>query len=283
MIKVGMNLLLWSDNPNFTEHGQLVDKCKQTGFDGVEFNVGLITDLEECRRFGAHAHELGLDVTTVGVFDLSECNPISPDAALRKASYSVFKNYIDRTLAFGAKLICGPFFQALGYFSGARPTQQEWEWSVEAMRPGFEYAREKGVTVAVEPLNRFEVYLINTVQTAVDYVKEFDMDNVGLLVDTMHANIEELNIAESYRKALPWIKHVHISENDRGIPGTGHACGQEIFDVFKQGDYKGYMTIEAFNLGAPSFTGALHLWRTFAPSDDQLAKQGHDYIRKCLA
>ncbi|MDD4080940.1 MAG: sugar phosphate isomerase/epimerase [Eubacteriales bacterium] len=283
MIKVGMNLLLWSDNPSFAQHGQLLDKCKQIGFDGVEFNVGLISDMEECRHFGAHARDLGLDVTTVGVFNPAECNPISPDSALRRASLPVFKEYIDRTLAFGGKLICGPFYQGLGYFSGARPSKQEWDWSVEAMRPGFEYAREKGVTVAVEPLNRFEVHLINTVQTAVDYVQEFGMGNVGLLVDTMHANIEELDLAQSFKKALPWIKHVHISENDRGIPGAGHACGQDVFDVFKQGGYDGYLTIEAFNLGAPSFTGALHLWRTFAPSDDQLAKQGHDYIRKCLA
>ncbi len=283
MIKVGMNLLLWSDNPSFAEHGQLLDKCKQIGFDGVEFNVGLIADMDECKRFGDHAKALGLGVTTVGIFNPAECNPISPDRRLREATFPVFKDHIDRTLAFGGTLICGPFFQALGYFSGERPTLQEWKWSQEALRPCFEYAGEKGIIVAAEPLNRFEIYLVNTVDTAVEFVKEMDMPHVGLLVDTMHANIEELNVAEAYRKALPWIKHVHISENDRGVPGTGHACGQDVFDVFKNGGYDGYLTIEAFNLGAPSFTGALHLWRTFAPSDDQLAKQGHDYIRKSLA
>lgn len=283
MIKVGMNLLLWSDNPSFATHAQLLDKCKRIGYEGVEFNVGLVSDLEECRKFGEHARKLGLDVTTVGVFSPAECNPISPDPAMREATYQVFKNYIDRTLAFGGKLICGPLFQALGYFSGERPTKQEWDWSIQTMRPCFEYALEKGVTVAVEPLNRFEVHLLNTIADAIEYVKEINLPNVGLLIDTMHANIEELNVAASFKKALPYTKHVHISENDRGIPGTGHACGQEIFDVFKNSDYKGYLTIEAFNMGAPSFTGALHLWRTFAPSDDQLAEQGHDYIRKCMA
>jgi len=98
----------------------------------------------------------------------------------------------------------------------------------------------------------------------------------------MHSNIEELDIARAYREAMPHIKHVHISENDRGIPGTGHACGKEVFDAFKDFGYGGYLTIEAFNLGAPSLMGALHLWRTFAKSDDQLAKQGHDYIREML-
>ena len=150
------------------------------------------------------------------------------------------------------------------------------------MRRGFECAESKGITVAVEPINRFECYLLNTVADGVRYVKEINLDNVGLLVDTMHSNIEELDMAKSYREALPYIKHVHISENDRGVPGTGHACGKEIFDVFKEGGYDGYLTIEAFNLGAPSLMGALHLWRTFAPSDDDLARDGCKYIRSML-
>lgn len=282
MIKVGMNLLIWSDNTNYAEHSGLLDFCKKVGFDGVEFNVGIMSDMEECRKFGAHAKELGLEVTTVGTFAPDISNPISPDPALRAKVYEEFKRFIDCTVALGGKLICGPLYQGLGYFSGARPTQQEWDWSVETMKPCFEYAREKGVTVAVEPLNRFESYLINTVADGVRYVKEIGLDNVGLLVDTMHSNIEELDMAGAYKAALPYIKHVHISENDRGIPGTGHACPKEVFDVFKEGGYEGYMTIEAFNLGAPSLTGALHLWRTFAPSDDDLAIKGHDYIREML-
>lgn len=282
MIKVGMNLLLWSDNANFAEHKHLLDFCKEVGFDGVEFNVGVVKDISECEKFGAYAKELGLEVTTVVTFDPAVCNPVSPDPALRAATLPEFKKYVELSLALGSKLICGPVYQGLGYFSGARPTEQEWNWSIETMRPCFEYAREKGIAVAVEPLNRFESYLLNTVEDGVRYVKEIGLDNVGLLVDTMHSNIEELDMAAAYEKALPYIKHVHISENDRGVPGTGHACGKEIFDVFKNGNYDGYLTIEAFNLGAPSLTGALHLWRTFSPSDDALAKNGHDYIRSML-
>jgi D-psicose/D-tagatose/L-ribulose 3-epimerase len=283
MIKVGMNLLLWSDNTNFKEHKRLLDLCKEIGFDSVEFNVGLLKDPEECRKFGVYATELGLDVTTVGTFDPAVCNPVSPDPAARDAVFPMFKRFIELTAALGGKLICGPLYQALGYFTGARPTDEEWKYSIETMRPCFEYAKDNRISVAVEPLNRFEAYLVNTVEDGVRYMKEIGLENVGLLVDTMHANIEELETAESFKKALPYIKHVHISENDRGVPGTGHACGKEIFDVFKNGGYDGRLTIEAFNLGAPSLTGALHLWRTFAPSDDGLARQGHDHIRKMLA
>ena len=102
-----------------------------------------------------------------------------------------------------------------------------------------------------------------------------------VIVDTMHANIEELDIAAAFKK--PFLYQACIFGEQRGIPGTGHACGKEVFDVFKNSDYDGYLTIEAFNLGAPSFVGALHLWRTFAPSDNDLAREGHDYIRRMLA
>jgi D-psicose/D-tagatose/L-ribulose 3-epimerase len=283
LIKVGMNLLIWSDNTNFAEHKGLLDYCKKVGFDGVEFNIALMDDPDECRKFGEYAKKLGLDVTTVGTFNPSVCNPISPDKSLREAAYPVFKKFVDLTIELGGTLICGPLYQGLGYFSGARPTEEEWNRSLDTMGPCFEYARDKGITVAVEPLNRFETYLINTVDDGIRYVKDIALDNVGLLLDTMHANIEELDVAAAFKKALPYTKHVHISENNRGIPGTGHACNKEIFDVFKDGGYDGYLTIEAFNLGAPSLVGALHLWRTFAPSDYQLAKQGYEHIKKMLA
>ena len=170
MIKVGMNLLLWSDNANYKEHSHLLDFCKEVGFDGVEFNVGVVHDAEDCVKFGEHATELGLDVTTVATFDPSVCNPISPDPAMRAKVFPEFKRCIDLSIALGSKLICGPLFQGLGYFSGARPTQQEWDWSIETMRPCFEYAQSKGITVAVEPINRFECYLLNTVADGVRYV-----------------------------------------------------------------------------------------------------------------
>jgi D-psicose/D-tagatose/L-ribulose 3-epimerase len=176
----------------------------------------------------------------------------------------------------------GPLSQPLGYFSGQRPTKQEWKWSVDVCRAFGEYAAKKNMPVAIEPLNRFEEYILNTAEDAVAYVKDVGLDNVGLVMDTMHMNIEELDIAKALAYAMPHTIHIHISENNRGIPGTGHACGKEVFDVIKQADYKGWLTIEAFNEGAPSMQGPLHLWREFATSDDALARQGLAYIRSMM-
>ena len=112
------------------------------------------------------------------------------------------------------------------------------------------------------------------------YIKQVDMPNAGLLLDTMHMNVEELDVAKALEVGLAYTKHIHISENNRGIPGTGHACRKDVFDVIRASDYDGWLTIEAFNEGAPSMQGPLHLWRTFAPSDDALAEQGLSYMKE---
>ncbi|MCL1854355.1 MAG: sugar phosphate isomerase/epimerase [Clostridia bacterium] len=276
-MKIGMNLLLWTDEPSFDKHRRLVDNIKAIGFDGVELHVGLIS-IDECKRFGDYASSIGLETTALSVLS-TEGNPVSPEKRMRDKSIDEFKACVDKTAALGATMLCGPFFQPLAYFSGARPTEDEWKWSIETARAFCAYAGSAGVEVAFEPLNRFELYLCNTLEKGVQYVKELGCENAGLLADTMHANIEELDVVKSVENALQYITHIHISENDRGIPGTGHAAPPELFTALKRGGYNRWLTIEAFNLGTPSLAGPLHLWRTFAPSDDELAKKGYEYIK----
>lgn len=276
-MKIGMNLLLWTDEPKFDTHRPIVDKIKQIGFDGIELHVGLMPK-EDAKRFGDYAKSIGLETTSITVLSMNG-NPISPDKAMREKSVDEFKQCVDKTAALGSSIISGPFFQSLGYFSGSRPTRDEWNWSLETGRQFCEYANTMGITVAYEPLNRFEMYLCNTLSEAVRFIDELGCGNAGLLVDTMHTNIEELDVAKSIEAALPTIKHIHISENDRGIPGTGHAVPKELFAALKRGGYDRYLTIEAFNMGTPSFAGPLHLWRTFAASDDDLAQKGYEFIR----
>ncbi len=101
--------------------------------------------------------------------------PVLPDE--REAAYKAMCHFVDCTQAMGATVICGPFDQQLGYFSGVRPTKQEWDWSVQVMRKSCEYALDKGVEIAIEPLNRFEQYILNTVEDGVKYIKQIDMPN----------------------------------------------------------------------------------------------------------
>ncbi len=277
MYKLGMNLLLWTDVVRLSKDKELIDKVLGMGFDGVEIPV-MDVSVEEAKELGDYVKSKGKECTTLSV--LGGSNPVSPDKSVREAAYKDMCHYIDCTVAMGSSVLSGPFDQQLGYFSGARPTEQEWEWSIEVMKKASQYALDKGVDIGIEPLNRFEQYLLNTAADGVEYIKQLDMPNAGLLLDTMHLNVEELDIAKAFELGLPYTKHIHISENNRGIPGTGHACTKEVFDAIKASDYDGWLTIEAFNEGAPSMQGPLHLWRTFAPSDDSLAQQGLAYMKK---
>ena len=283
MIKFGMNLMLWTDSFTLDKDKPLMDKVMGMGFDGLEIAVHAGMTVEEAKKIGGYLAERGIPSSALAVFLPDAANPVSPDKHLRDSAVETFKLYVDCAKSLGSNILAGPFSQGLGYFTGERPTKQEWAWSIDTAKRFCEYAGSQGIEVGIEPLNRFEQYLLNTAEDSVKYVREIDMPHVGLLMDTMHANIEELSIAAAFEYALPYTKHIHISENNRGIPGTGHACTKEVFDVIKKGGYSGWLTIEAFNEGAPSLQGPLHLWRTFAPSDDELAKQGLAYVRSMMA
>jgi D-psicose/D-tagatose/L-ribulose 3-epimerase len=282
MKKVGMNLLLWTDSISLKKDKELIKRVMGFGFDGVEIPVFAGMDLEEAKRLGEFLRGENIPCTALSVIDPGVGNSVSPDKSMRDAMVRAVKSHVDYALELGAELLMGPLTQALGYFSGARPTKQEWRWSVDACKDFGEYAGKKNMTMSIEPLNRFEQYMVNTAETAVEYIKEVNVENVGLIMDTMHMNIEELDLARALEYAMPYTNHIHISENNRGIPGTGHACGKEIFDVINKSGYDGWLTIEAFNEGAPSMQGPLHLWRAFAPSDDDLAKRGLAYIRSMI-
>jgi D-psicose/D-tagatose/L-ribulose 3-epimerase len=135
------------------------------------------------------------------------------------------------------------------------------------------------LTVCVEPLNRFETYFLNTQSDAARLVKEVGMANLRVHFDTFHANIEEQNPAASLKFIAKVLGHIHISENDRGIPGTGHNDWRGILSVLAEIEYDGWLTIESFAQPEPALAAAAAIWRDLAPSGDELAKRGIQFIR----
>jgi D-psicose/D-tagatose/L-ribulose 3-epimerase len=280
-MKVGINLLLWTANPTFSKHSKILEDLKEWGFDAFEIGVGgLSTD--EINKFSKKAQSLGLDITALDVFLASDADTISSDPAKRKKAKDIIKTCIDKTADIGANTFSGPLYQGLCNTTQTGPTNDEWKWAVETLRECAQYAKTKKVKIAGEPLNRFEAYLVNSVKQAYDFAMDVGEDNFGILADTHHSNIEEYNIAESWKKVIDRIYHVHISENNRGVPGYGHAIQPEVFEVLKKGGYKGYLVIEAFNANVPEIAGMLRLWRPFVDKESIIAKEGLKFIKKHL-
>jgi D-psicose/D-tagatose/L-ribulose 3-epimerase len=279
-MKIGMNLFLWTDAPSFAEHADKVAFIKEVGFDGVEFPIESMS-AGDIAAFAKQCEELKLERTCVAVFNPAKYNPISTDPALREAAIRAIDEFSSKTVDIGANLLSGPFFQGLGSFSGGAPTAEEWKYAQETLFEACSIAQKKGVRIALEPLNRFEMYFVNTLADTKRFVRELGLPNVGILGDTMHSNIEELDLVKAYEDACPELMHVHISESTRGTPGSGHAVPPELFSALKRKGYDGYFTIEAFSGGStPSMIPALCLWRNPEDSVEQLVRKGYDFIKR---
>ena len=135
------------------------------------------------------------------------------------------------------------------------------------------------IDLALEPLNRFECYALNTAKDAAEIVRQVDEPNYGYLYDTFHANIEEADLLGCIPRSMACIAHVHISENDRGTPGRGHIPFENVLRTLRQAGYDGWLTIEAFSQALPSLAAATKVWRDFFPSTDQVWREGIVTIR----
>ena len=275
MIKIGFNVLAWSANVS-EDMFPIIDRIKEIGYDGVEFFVGG-ADAENCKKVGQHAKELGLDVTTVTVVG-KDTNPISDSETVRAKGLEAIKIAIDRTHDLGGTLLCGPLHSAHSHFEARPALDVEYQRAAEVLYQAGEYAKQAGIVLGPEALNRFESYLCNTMEQLARLVKETNHPNVRAMFDTHHANVEEKKYATAIETIAPYLHHVHISENDRGTPGEGHIQFDDTFSTLKKIEYSGYLTIEAFSRNDPGFANAIGVWREYnAPWD--IAEKGYAFIK----
>jgi D-psicose/D-tagatose/L-ribulose 3-epimerase len=275
-MKFGMNLLLWTGHLDESIL-PVLDRLKTIGYDGVEVPMFEL-DEKFYGDWGKRLDDLGLRRTAVTVRTEAD-NPISSDPSVRAAGVAANKRALDCCQALGAETVCGPFHSALGYFSGAGPTADEWKRGVDSMRQVTEHAEKVGVTLAVEALNRFECYFLNCAADAARFVAEVNNPRCRMMYDTFHANIEEKNVGKAIQTAAPYLAHVHISENDRSTPGQGAIRWAENFDALAANGYDGWMVVEAFGLALPSIAAATKIWRRMYQSEEQLARDALAFMR----
>ena len=275
-MKIGMNMLLWTNHVT-EEHYPIVDQLKETGYDGIELYMG-DGDVTHYKKLGDHFSDLGMGVTTVTGLAPEE-NISSDDPNIRQAGLDRLKWAIDNAQALKADNICGPLHSSFAYFTRQPPTQDERKRSAEMLRKAAEYAAEANIMLCPEALNRFECYLYNTMTDLKTLAEQVNHPSLGAMYDTHHGNIEEKSQAEAIKTIAPYLKHVHISENDRGTPGSGQVNWDEVFRTLKEIDYKGWLTIEAFSTSIPEFANAINVWRDYSPMEEVYTK-GYAFIKK---
>ena len=277
-MKVGFNMLLWTTHVT-EESFPLMEAIKKVGYDGVEIPL-FEGQPEHFEKVGTAIKDNGLTCTSVTVIPDEEHNPVSADANHRKGAAEHLNWAIDCSAALDSDVLCGPFFQPLGVFTGQGPTEEEKQRAAEVHRQAAELASKVNVSLGVEFLNRFECYFLNTMADAADYVKRVDHPNCGVLYDTFHANIEEKDPVGCISKHIDAINHVHISENDRGTPGKGHIDWPGTFKALRSGGYDGWLVIEAFGRALPDLAAATRVWRDFFPDREQVYTEGLKFVKE---
>jgi len=269
-------MLLWTDH--FTsEHYGIVDSLKEVGYQGIEIPLGA-GDSSHYTAVGNHLKSIDMEVTCVTSL-LEDTNIASPNSSVRAAGLDRLKWTIDMAFAANAKNICGPIHSAFAYFTGRPCIEDEKKWSVEMLQKAGEYAKQAGVVLTPEALNRFECYLVNTMDDLKELIDGVGHPNVQAIYDTHHGNIEEKSQREALLTIQPHLHHMHISENDRGAPGQGQVNWTEVFSTLKAINYDSWLTIEAFSRSSPEFSNAINVWREFS-SLEEVYKGGFDLINK---
>ena len=279
-MKLGVSAFAWTARFD-RSHLRLIPVVKEMGFSGFEIAMFDPADLAvtEMRRvFEAN----DLECTVCAILP-DGINPISPDIATRKKSIQHLISCIETSAALGATLLGGPLYGPIGYLPEHRPSKDEWSWAVEAFQAVGDALDACKVTLSIEPVNRSETFFLRTAKEAKALCAAVGHPRIGVTIDTFHANIEERNIAEAVISLGPYLKHIHASENDRGLLGKGHVDFSAILMALRKSGYHGYLMIEGFGYSPQERNAPGTLWADASVSPEEIASSGARYLNDILS
>jgi D-psicose/D-tagatose/L-ribulose 3-epimerase len=182
----------------------------------------------------------------------------------------------------GATFVAGPMYSAVGKVRLLPPKerQKEWDLAVKNLRKVCRIAEKYNQQIALEPLNRFESDLVNTSADMVRMVKDIQHLAAGIMLDSFHMSLEELNIKNAIEQAADHLIHMQVSENHRGVPGSGQTRWEDLKAGLENINYKGTVSIESFTPEIKELAGAVCIWRRFADDQDQFAIDGLRFLKE---
>jgi len=282
-MRFGVNTWVWTSPLTTAELEKLAPHVAEMGFDWIEAPLESIGDLD---------HKRGADIVRRHGLGVSACaamgpdrDLIHPDEAIRKNGMAYLRQAIGATHALGGTNLVGPLYAAVGRTWRQTPAERARDLDVLVKNLGelARYAGDYGVSLCVEPLNRFETSFINLAEQAIEVVDRVDHPNCQVMLDTFHMNIEEKSLGNAIRAAGKRLRHVHACENDRGAPGSGNVTWNEVAQALKDIKYDGPVVIESFTSKVKSIARAAAIWRSLAPTQDDLARDGLKFLKQLLA
>ncbi|MEV4458725.1 sugar phosphate isomerase/epimerase family protein [Microbispora sp. NPDC049633] len=272
---LGVNTWVWVSPLTDGDLASLVPRVAAWGFDVIELPVERPGDWDP-HKAAALLAEHGLKASVVLVMPPGR-ELVAATAGVVEETQDYLRHCVDVAVAVGSPVIGGPAYASVGRtwrmsYGERRTIYTELR---NNLQPVVDYAGERGVAIAVEPLNRYETSLLNTVEQALDALP----DGCGLALDVYHMNIEEKDPAQAVRAAAGRIAHVQVCGTDRGTPGADRFDWPAFTRALREADYAGPLVIESFTAHNQTIATAASIWRPLAPSQDSLAVDGLAFLR----
>jgi len=277
-IKIGASLLSWITPLWNAEAGHYaIQKTAQAGFDIIE--ILLPNNME----FDAPTVKQQLKDNSLGVV----CSLNLPKEAhisfYPKDALALIKKALDKTAALDADFLGGVLHGGIGVFTGNPLTKAEKDIIINVWGEAANYAKKSGITIGIEPINRYESYVCNTAANVIELIEKTGASNLAVHLDTFHMNIEENNFYDPVIQSGKLLKHVHVTESNRGMPGEGTINWDEFFSALTTIEFDGNLVLENFSSSVAGMQQAVSLWQKSPHDADALAAGSLRFIKDKLA
>jgi D-psicose/D-tagatose/L-ribulose 3-epimerase len=279
---IGVNTWVWVSPLSTEELSRLAPHVAELGFEMIELPIEGTSDLDYGRA-AEIVRDAGLQVSVCAAMG-PDRDLIHADESIRASGMAYLRHCIQATRTLGATNLVGPLYSAVGrtWQATADERARDIDLLVRNLGELASLASDQGVVLCLEPLNRFETSFINLASQAIEVIDRVDSPACGIMLDTFHMNIEERSLGDAIRATGSRLKHLHACENDRGAPGSGHVPWTEVADACRDIGYDGPVVIESFTDKVKSIARAAAIWRSFAPTQDDLARDGLRYLRALM-
>lgn len=278
----GASTWLWT-SPFRSTDISLLENIAALGFQVVELPIEdpALIDAAALRPV---LKDLGLKVHVCGAFGPGR-DLTNSDSAVRAGGRAYISECLKVAEQLDAGFFAGPMYSEVGKARQLPEDERrrEWDLAVSELRQVAGEAGERGLSLAIEPINRFETDLVNTTADSLRLIRDIDHPAAKVMIDTFHMTIEESDIGAAIRAAGKDLIHVQVSENHRGVTGTGLTPWTSFRDALRDINYNGSIVIESFTPDNRDLAGAVCIWKRFTPTQDEFASRGLAFLKQLFS
>ena len=255
---------------------EIFEHARDLGLDYVEIPLMELDAIDAAAtRTAAERAGVGI-VTSIALPD--EADPSSEDEGVRASAAELLSRCVEVTAAMGSVLFSGVIYSAIGRRLDRSPNQSDYDRSAGVLKDAARAAAAHGITIAIEPVNRYETFLVNTAAQALELVQLIDEPNVAAHLDTFHMNIEEDNFHDAVASVAGRLAHFHLVESHMGLLGEGTVDWDGVFAALAEANYHGIVGFESFSDINAAIRSGTPIWRDVAASSDVLIEKGLDFL-----